>query len=261
MYPKLFTIGDFFLPTYGLLVAFAFLTALWMATRLGRRSGLSADNVTNLGVYCALAGLGGAKLLMFILDAGYYFGNPREIFSLSTLQAGGVFHGGLIAALVTAFLYMRSRKLPGLKTADVFAPGLALGHAIGRIGCFAAGCCWGTECHRWWAVTFTNAEARRLVGVPLNVPLHPTQIYEASAEALIFMILYWRFGKPHRDGGIIGLYLVLYSVARFLVEFLRHHEQATPFGGPLSATQWLALGLLGCGVWLLRRASLRPAGN
>ena len=96
MHPKLITIGDFFLPTYGVLVALAFLAGLWVAARLAKRTGLNANDVTNLGVYCALAGLAGAKLLMFVFDWRYFANNPREIFSLSNLQAGGVFQGGLI---------------------------------------------------------------------------------------------------------------------------------------------------------------------
>jgi phosphatidylglycerol:prolipoprotein diacylglycerol transferase len=253
MFPKIFSFDHFFLPTYGVLVALGFIAALWIAVRLGRKSGLDPEAVTNLGVYCALAGLAGAKVLLIVFDFDYYLKNPREIFSLSTLQAGGVFYGGLIAALVTAFLYMRAKHLPGLKTADAFAPGIALGHAIGRIGCFSAGCCWGVECQRSWAVTFTNPEAHRLVGVPLGVPLHPTQLYEAGADAIIFAILYRRYQRPRRDGQVIGLYLVLYSVARFLIEFVRAHEQPNPFGGPLSATQWIALGLLALGIWLWKR--------
>ena len=250
MLPKLIGSGDFFLPTYGVLVALAFLTALWLSARLARRSGLNPDEVTNLGVYCALAGLAGAKLLMLVFEWRDYVRNPGEIFSLATLRAGGVFHGGLIVALVVAFLYMRRKNLPGLKTADAFAPGLALGHAIGRLGCFSAGCCWGAACDRPWAVTFTNPDAHELVGVPLDVPLHPTQLYEAGAEAIIFAVLYHRFARPHRDGAILGLYLILYGVARFLVEFVRAHQQPNPFGGPLSSTQWLALGLLVLGVYL-----------
>lgn len=253
MHPKLITIGDFFVPTYGVLVALAFLAALWMASKLARRSGLNAEQVTNLGAYCALSGLIGAKLLMIVLDFDYYRRNPGEILSLSTLQAGGVFYGGLVIALLVSALYMRKRGLPVAKTADVFAPGLALGHAIGRIGCFSAGCCWGLECSRPWAVTFTNPEAHRLVGVPLNVALHPTQLYESAAELIIFGVVYYRFGKPHRDGSIVGLYLVLYSIARFLVEFLRFHDQPPPFGGPFSATQWISLALLVLGAWLLYR--------
>jgi phosphatidylglycerol:prolipoprotein diacylglycerol transferase len=260
MLPKLISAGDFFLPTYGVLVATAFLVALWLAARLARRSGLNADLVTNLGVWVALAGLVGAKLAMFLVDFDYYWERPGEIFSLATLQAGGVFYGGLVAALLVGFFYLRSRQLPALKTMDVFAPGIALGHAIGRLGCFAAGCCWGVECQRPWAVTFTNPEAHRLVGVPLHVPLHPTQLYEAGAETLIFLILYRGFHRPHRDGAIIGWYLIFYPAARFLIDFFRHYDQPNPFGGPLAATQWVALALMAAGIWLTRRTARGNAG-
>ncbi len=252
MYPKLISLDGFFLPTYGLLVALGFLAALWMARRLAVRSQLDPEAVTNLGVYCAVAGLLGAKVMMLLFDWNYYASHPGEILTLRTLQAGGVFQGGLIAALATAFVYMRKHGLPGLKTADVFAPGIALGHGIGRLGCFAAGCCWGVETHLPWAVTFTKQDAHELVGVPLNTPLHPTQLYESAAEFVIFGILYRRFRSPHAGGAIIGLYLLLYGLVRFFVEFVRYHQQPNPFGGPLSTTQWLALLLGAVGLYLWR---------
>jgi len=255
MFPQLLKIGDFFIPTYGVLVTLGFLAGLWMAARLARRSGLDPTKVVDLGIYCALAGILGAKLFMVIADFGYYRQNLREIFSLSTLQSGGVFQGGLILALITAYVVIRRNKLPGLATADALAPGVALGHVFGRLGCFSAGCCWGLECHRPWAVTFRNPVAHELFGTPLDVPLHPTQLYEAFAEALIFGILYWRFGRPHRSGSILGLYLILYSSARFVIEFFREPEQAFPFGGPFSPAQWIAMGTLALGVWLFARKS------
>ncbi|MBI4877953.1 MAG: prolipoprotein diacylglyceryl transferase [Acidobacteria bacterium] len=256
MLPKLISIGDFFLPTYGLLVTAGFLAGLWLLTRLARRDGLNADDVVNLAIYCALAGILGAKLLMFIQDFGFYRRNPGEFFSFATFQAGGIFYGGLIGALAVAWWYMRKKGLPGLRTADAFAPGLALGHAIGRVGCFAAGCCWGLECYRPWAVTFTNPDANRMFGTPLFTPLHPTQLYESAAEALIALALWRRSLAAHRPGAVLGLYLLLYSSVRFAVEFLRAHDAPNPFGGPLSASQWIALGLALLGVWILRR---RPA--
>src|SRR3954447_20185420 len=147
MYPEIFHIS--FLHTYGVLVATAFLVALWLAGRLAKQAGLNPDEVTNLGIYCALAAIAGAKIMMFIVEPPRSF---AEVFSFATLQAGGVFYGGLIAALAIAVWYMRRTKLPGLRTADVFAPAVALGHGIGRLGCFAAGCCWGQQCDRPWAV-------------------------------------------------------------------------------------------------------------
>src|SRR5271157_1952569 len=249
MYPELFHLP--FLHTYGVLVALAFLAGLWIATRLGKREGLNAEALTNLVIYCALAAIAGAKLMMFVVDPRYRQ-NPAEIFTLDTLRAAGVFYGGLIAALAVAFWYMRKAGLPAWRTADVCAPGIALGHGIGRLGCFSAGCCWGVECHLPWAVTFTNPVANQLVGVPLGVPLHPTQLYESFAEFVVFGALYWRIRKPHPAGAMIGLYLMLYSTVRFVVEFFRYHEQANPFGGPLDASQWISLALFLVGLRLYR---------
>lgn len=259
MFPIIFRIGDFFLPTYGLLITLAFLTALWVAGRLSRRAGLDTDAVLNLGIYVAIAGMVGAKLLMILMDSDYYWRNPGELFSFATLRAGGIFYGGLILALITAFFYMRRSKLPGLATADVFAPAIALGHAIGRLGCFAAGCCWGAPSYLPWAVKFTNPDAHQMFGVPLDIPLHPTQLYESAAEAVIFAILYRRFRRPHRPGAIIGLYLVLYPAARLLVEFVRAHDEFNPHFGPLVLEQWIAVGLMGLGVFLLlgRRTAVK----
>jgi phosphatidylglycerol---prolipoprotein diacylglyceryl transferase len=259
MWPKLFSIGDFFLPTYGVLVATGFFVALQVVIRQSKRSGIDPEKATNLAIYCALAGLAGAKLLMFAFDFQLYAQHPEEIFTMATLQAAGVFQGGLILATAFAFWYMRRNQMPLLETADAFAPGVAIGHAIGRLGCFAAGCCWGTECTRPWAVTFRNPDAYRLVGVPLNRPLHPTQLYEVFTEGALFAFLLWRSKRAHRPGEILGLYLVLSSVSRFAVEFYRVHQQALPFGGSLSLTQWIAIILLVPGLWLALRGTGRAA--
>jgi phosphatidylglycerol:prolipoprotein diacylglycerol transferase len=257
MYPELFHIS--FLHTYGVLVALAFLSAVWMAAHLARRAGIDAEAVTNLGIYCALAAMAGAKLMMFVVDPDY----RRDIFSWASLQAGGVFYGGLLAALAVAWWYMRKTKLPLFETADVFAPAIALGHGIGRLGCFSAGCCWGVLCDRPWAVTFRNPVANEVTGVPLNVPLHPTQLYESLAEFAIFAILFWRIGKPHGRGAVIALYLMLYGAVRFVVEFYRYHEQGNLWGGPLDTSQMISLALFAVGAsrFLIFRSldAARPA--
>jgi phosphatidylglycerol:prolipoprotein diacylglycerol transferase len=249
MLPKLIHFGTFFLPTYGVLVAAAFLIALWMTSRLAREAGMNSEVVVNLGVYCALAGIVGAKVLMIALDPAFR-SNPMEIFSLSTLQSAGIFYGGLIAALITAYIYMSRNGLPVFKTADLFAPGLALGHGIGRLGCFAAGCCWGKPTHLPWAVTFTNPDAQA-VGVPLGIPLHPTQLYEAFSEFIICGVLFLFAHRKHRPGAIIGGYLALYGTVRFLVEFLREHDESNPLGLAISLEQWVSLVLALAGLWLI----------
>ena len=253
MLPYLIKIGNFAIPSYGLLVALAFLVALMMATRFAKERGISNEKVVNLGVYCALMGMLGAKVLMIVMDPEMRT-HPAEIFSLATLQSAGIFFGGLVAALEFAFFYMRSQGLPVLSTCDLFAPGVALGHGIGRLGCFAAGCCWGKPTHLPWAVTFTRAD--NTTGVPLNIPLHPTQLYEALGEAVICAILVWQLQKRHRDGRVIGLYGVLYGAVRFGVEFLRDHDSSNPLGGPFTLEQWIALGLAGAGMALVVRSFL-----
>jgi phosphatidylglycerol---prolipoprotein diacylglyceryl transferase len=261
MLPYLFTIFGIHLPTYGLLVAIAFLSALALTAKLARRKNLDSETVLNLGIYCAMAGIAGAKLMMILVDFDEYARNPSLLFSLSTLQAAGIFYGGLLAALLTAFFYMRKKGLPMLATADVLAPGIALGHSIGRLGCFAAGCCWGARTSLPWAVTFSRPEAHDLVGVPLGVALHPTQLYESLGEAVIFLILYRRIGKPHQPGAIIGWYLVLYSALRFFCDFLRDPQQPNPFGGPFNNAQWISLGLIAVVVLSWRFSPRRPAGG
>ena len=141
MFPQLFHIGKFFLPTYGLLVSTGVLIGLWISVRNSGKQGINQDDAWNLGVLVVLCGIIGAKILYIVNDWGYYSTHPGDIFSWSTLQAGGVFSGGLIGASVAAAWYMRQHRMPALATWDAFAPGLALGHAIGRVGCFAAGCC------------------------------------------------------------------------------------------------------------------------
>lgn len=247
------------MPTYGLLVALGFLAGLYLVGRLSRRAGLDSDQMTSLAVYVALAAIVGAKLFMILSNFDYYFERPSRIFSLSSLQAGGVFYGGLLAALATAIWYARRTGLPPLETADVFAPAVAIGHSIGRLGCFAAGCCWGQPSSLPWAVAFTDPVAHETVGVPLNIHLHPTQLYEAAGTLAIGLLLLKLFRAPHRPGAILGWYLLLYSAFRFGVEFLRAGaERVFPFGGPLSTTQWVALLLVAAGIGLLSRQKKEP---
>ncbi|HEX5228726.1 MAG TPA: prolipoprotein diacylglyceryl transferase [Bryobacteraceae bacterium] len=249
MFPKLISIGSFFIPTYGTLVAVAFLAALWVTIRLAKRANLPTEQIMNLAIYCALAGLAGAKLFMILFNFSDYWSGREKLFSLATLQAAGVYQGGFVVAFITAILYMRSQHLPLLQTCDIFAPGIALGQSIGRIGCFSAGCCYGTRTSVPWAVTFHSQAAHDLTDVPLGVPMHPTQLYECIADLAIFAFLYWRIGKTHTTGAILGWYLALYSVARFGIEFFRFHEQGLHYG--LSYTQWISLATLAAGLTLL----------
>jgi len=255
VHPQLFHVGRFFLPTYGLLVASGVLIGLWISVRNSAKQGIDPDKSWNLGILVVLCGIVGAKILYIINDWSAYVAHPSEIFSISTLQAGGVFSGGLIGALLAAAWYIRKHHLPALATCDAFAPGLALGHAIGRIGCFAAGCCYGKPTHAWWGVTFRNPVANALVGTPLNEALEPTQLFEAAVELANFFLLMWMLKRKKFDGQVFGAYLILYGVARFFLEFLRGDPgRGSVFGGMMSGTQLISIGLviLGGLIWWLR---------
>jgi phosphatidylglycerol:prolipoprotein diacylglycerol transferase len=252
MFPRLFTYESFALPTYGVLVALGFVAGLAVAVRLAGREGLDKDRIFNLGVYLALIGMIGAKAFLVAQDWDYYSANPRQIFSFSTLQSGGIFLGGFLVAIAFAVLYLRRAQLPFLKVADSFVPGIALGHAFGRLGCFAAGCCWGEPTAVAWAVQFTDPYAHQIVGVPLGVDLHPTQLYESAALLLIFAFLYRLHARKQFDGQVLGWYLLLYPAARFLIEFARDHaSNAWLWQNRLSDAQGVSLLLIAIGAWLL----------
>jgi phosphatidylglycerol:prolipoprotein diacylglycerol transferase len=250
MYPTLLEFGPISLPTYGVLVVFALLTGLTMAGRLAARDGFDREKIYNLGIYLALAGIFGSKLALIVQEWDYYRLNPDHLFSFATLQSGGIFYGGFVAAILTTVWYARRSKLSFLRLGDVFSPALALGLSIGRLGCFSAGCCWGETTNVPWAVTFTNLASHANVGIPLNVPLHPTQIYESVLSLAIFLFLYTR--KKKFDGQIFGLYLVLGPVARFLVELFRHHsEESFLWGHFISDAQGVSILLFAAGLWVL----------
>ena len=217
MYPQIFH----FLPTYGLLVATGVLLGLWISVRNSARQGIDPDKAWNFGILVVLAGIVGAKVLYVIYEWNHSYTTWRDIFSVNTLRAGGVFSGGLLAALVAAAWYIRKEKLPALATCDAFSPGLAIGHAIGRLGCFAAGCCYGKPTHAWWGVTFTSPLANQLVGTPLNEALEPTQLFEFAVELANFAVLMWMLRRKKFDGQVFATYLVGYAVTRTFMELFR----------------------------------------
>ncbi len=255
MFPRLFHIGNFSVPTYGFLVALGVLVGLWISVRNAEKQGINPDDAWNFGIVTVLCGIFGAKVLYIILDWSWYVAHPRQIFSLDVLQAGGVFSGGLLAALIGAVWYMRRHRMPALATFDAFAPGLALGHAFGRVGCFSAGCCYGKPTNHFWGVVFTNPLAYSISGTPLNVRLQPTQLFESAIELVIFLILTWQFSRKKFDGQIFGAYLMLYGVARYFLEFIRDDPgRGSVFGGIMSGTQLISICLVLAGgvIWWLR---------
>ena len=248
MHPELFSLGPVTVYTYGVLLAASYMLGLQLARIRARRWGLDPNRVLDLGIYIIIAALIGAKLLLLIVDFDEFRQSPSDVLSLA--RSGGVFYGGLILAVLVAFWYIYRHGLPFWTTCDVFAPGIALGHVTGRLGCLAAGCCYGRPADVPWAVTFTSPLAAANVGTPLGIPLHPTQLYEAGASLviLLFLLATERRGRPFA-GRTFWSYMLLYAVSRFIVEFYRGDPRGEVLGLPTS--QFIALVLAPLSVAML----------
>jgi len=249
MHPVLFDFGGFTIYTYGVLLAAAYLLGLQFALIRARARGLDGQRVMDLGIWIIISALVGAKLLLFVVDYRQFVGNPRSFLDL--LRSGGVFYGGLIAAVAVALIYLRRYRLPLWTTTDVFAPGIALGHVVGRLGCLMAGCCFGRPTTVPWAITFHDPNAFANAGTPLSVPLHPTQLYEAGAEALIlvFLLAFERRGRPF-PGRTFWSYMLLYGISRFVIEFYRGDPRGSVFD-VLSTSQFVSVILVPLAIVML----------
>src|SRR5437762_9923725 len=248
MYPRLFELGPITVYTYGVLLAAAYLLGLRFAMSRAKQRGLDATRVLDLGIYIIISALVGAKLLLLVTDFQTFRRDPRELLMLA--RSGGVFYGGLILAVGVALWYIRRAGLPLWTTCDVFAPGIALGHVVGRFGCLFAGCCYGKPTTRPWGITFTDPFAAANVGTPLGVPLHPTQLYEAGAEFLILLLLLGteRKGRAY-PGRTFWLYMLLYGISRFIIEFYRGDERGTV--GMFSTSQFISILLVPLALGML----------
>ena len=269
MHPRLFQFGLLAIPTYGVLAALGLVAALLVARAFARNAGVDPDKVWNLGLITVLTALFGSKLLLILVNWSDFRAHPMWMLGLTTIRSGGVFAGGLGLAFLAGIAYARYAQLPLLRTMDIAAPSLALGHAIGRLGCFAAGCCYGRPTTMPWGVVFNSRIAALWSGTPLRVRLHPTQIYESAVEFLLFVVLTWLLLQrsaaakntlarafPLRDGEIMGAWLFFYGLARFFIEFYRGDPgRGSVFGGLLTVTQLLAMGMVIVGglLWIQKR--------
>jgi len=272
MHPILFEIpngmpliGGWPVYSYGVLLAAAYLAGLQLAVVRARRAGLDAARVMDLGIYLIIGALVGAKLMLVVVEWDTFRRSPGELLSL--VRVGGVFYGGLVFAFIVGLALVRRYRLPVWQTADVYAPGIALGHIIGRLGCLLAGCCYGRPTSMPWGIGFTDPVAaanagtpllgRELPGEPPNI-LHPTQLYDAGAELIILIVL---LVLERRKGGFPGrtfwLYILLYSISRFIVEAYRDDPRGSLMG--LSTSQFVSVLIAPIAVGMLLR--LRPAAK
>jgi phosphatidylglycerol:prolipoprotein diacylglycerol transferase len=229
MYPEIFRIGTFPITTYGIFLALGMLLGLFVTARLAARDGLPRERIYDLGLWVLVGGLLGSKALMYFVEPDV------QLLSLDFLRSGGVFYGGLIGGFLAVAILVPLYKLNFWKVADAFAPGVALGQAFGRQGCFSAGCCWGKATTLPWGVHFTHA-GHEYTGVPIVYPdgsdmyLHPTQLYESFLMLAVFGLLYYLHRKKKFNGQILILYGIIYSIIRFSIEFIRDDPRGDLFG-------------------------------
>lgn len=255
MLPILFKLGPLTVHTYGLMLAVGVLAALWFVIVQARKRGYDTNALLDAAFWIILISLLGAKLILFIGHFSYYLENPAELLSLA--RSGGVFQGGLTFGVIFAIIYFKKKRIPLWPTADIVAPAVALGHGFGRIGCFAASCCYGRECSLPWGVVYRNEYAHELTGIPLNVPLHPVQLYESALNFINFFILFLILKRKKFDGQVFSFYIINYSIIRFFTEYFRgDHVEATYLIRGESALSSLSLPQLYCLIGLVAGIAL-----
>jgi phosphatidylglycerol:prolipoprotein diacylglycerol transferase len=275
------------LHTYGLLIASAFLVGIWLSQREGARRGQDPERIADLAFWILVAALVGSRVYYIALHMEDYFGPGRFMADtpvgriprfLVVWEGGLVFYGGFIGAVVAALLYMRAAKMPFLAHADTMIPQVALGHFLGRLGCFAAGCCWGhvMETPHAWGASFppeslayqtfaSQADASRYLTADRlhTLPLHPTQLYEAFGELGLFLLLVLLV-RPRKTfhGQVLATWLLLYAFLRGTIELFRGDFDRGFVGWlwNVNSAQLTSLAILAAGVlvWVLGRRG-RPA--
>jgi phosphatidylglycerol:prolipoprotein diacylglycerol transferase len=256
MYPTLLRFHNFEITTFGLMMFIAFLVAGWVLSRQFRHYGLGDDLASNMVIAAAVGGIAGAKIYYAIL-----FHDWHLLFD----RAGLVWYGGMIGGFLACSWVIWHRGVDYLTTADATAPSAAIGYALGRIGCFLVGDDYGSPTSSWIGIAFpkgsppTTAEALREFGVRVdpNIPpyqvlkVHPTQLYESAAALVMFVILMFLARKPHHRGRVIGAFLILMGIERFLVEIVRAKDDR--FLGPFTIAQLISVLIAIAGVFLALR--------
>lgn len=211
---ELIKLGPLTIYSYGFMIAVGIVVALLIAQKRAKTFNLEADLIYNLAIWCLIGGIIGSKGLYILIELKNIINNPKILLQLSS---GFVVYGGIIGGIVAGILYCKYKRLKFLKYFDLVMPSVAIAQAFGRIGCFMAGCCYGKETNSNFGVMFYNSPF-----APNNVRLIPTQLISSLANFLNFIILIIFARKAKKDGQVAGLYLILYSIGRFLIEFLRN---------------------------------------
>lgn len=248
MYPILLKIGSFEIRWYGVMIALAFIGGTWLGAREARRKGYDPELIYDLLFYVMLAGIAGARLYYVLASNPLYFlENPFQIIAI--WRGGLALHGGLIGGVLAGIWFCRRRGIRFWSFADLLTPSIMLGQAIGRGACTLNGCSYGKPTDLPWAITFTNPESQ----APHNIPLHPTQFYEMSADFLTLAVL-WHFRtRTTFDGQLFLTYAALYGALRFFLEFFRGDSLLLANWLPVPQAFSIALILAAAGLYLWRQ--------
>ncbi len=231
MYPVLYKIGTFSVLSYSLFIAVGLISGILLVKREAERTGEDLEKIMDLCFYLLIAAIVGSRLFYIAANPGKFFESPLEVLRI---QNGGLyFYGGLIAALITGLIYMKSTKMPLWKTADIMAPPVAAGQFLGMLGCFFAGCCYGRASKFPWAITFMNPESL----APTGIPLHPVQLYYALNYLIIYCILLFIRRYRKFDGQVFWVYVLLYGITFAVIETYRGDTQGFSISGALSVAQ------------------------
>ena len=267
MHPVLFTLFGKTITTYGVMAMFGLLAAIATWTVLlrrhpGRYPGFGPDLPSNLGVLLILSGLVGARIAYVAANWPDFAAHPAEIFRVD--HGGLIFYGGLLLASLALVLYARIARIPLWRLADFAIPGLAVGHAFGRVGCFLFGCCHGCPAQACPALGIAFPPGTPLGDATGSVPLYPVQLWEAAALVLVWLFLLRLHGRPHRPGTVLAAYLLLYPPVRFALEFFRGdlRQPVSFLPVPLDVAQFVSILLFLAGIVLFfllpRTRSGRP---
>ena len=236
MHPVLFSIGFLRVYSYGFMLAVAFLISNYLASRRSHIFNLPGDYINNLTLILLVSGIIGARVFYVLMNIEYFSKKPLESFMIS--RGGLVFYGGLLLAFLSGIIFSKINKLSILDTADLIAPFAALGHAIGRIGCFLNGCCYGKETISPLGIKYPGIDAK----------IYPTQLFSSAGLFIIFLILFYLQPKRKFKGQVLFLYLILYGISRFFIEFLR--GDLMPVYYNLTLTQLISIACVIAGLLL-----------
>lgn len=234
----LFELFGIKIKSYGLMIAIGMMVALLMLLKLSNKFGYDEDDIWGLFFQSIIVGLLGGKILWVITELTYVIDNPKILLDIGN---GFVVYGALIGGMLSIYLYCRKKNWNFLNVLDITVPGVAIAQGFGRIGCFLAGCCYGAPTHSHYGVLFPSNSL-----APSDIKLYPTQVYSSIFDFILGVILLWYLKKKNKDGKVAGLYLILYSIGRFLIEFLRNDPRGNV--GILSTSQFIAIFSLVLGI-------------